>query len=95
MKHTISNEDFTKSVRERFQKSTDQELVNKFNRECGGNGWTNTRSIFLDELRKEMRSRKWDKSAITNETGGFNLADGNQVYLEGHKLHLIKTKTQL
>ncbi len=92
MENTNFYSDFTKSTKEYLQKKTDEELINSFNRECGGSGWTTTRSIYLEELRIEMKKRKWDASAITNHTGGFNLSFGNQVYLENNKLYLINQK---
>ena len=93
MENTINTNDFTQSIIESFQKATDQQLVNSFNRECGGRGWTNTRSIYLEELKNEFQRRNWDISVTINKSGGFNLGNVNQVYLEDNKLHSIYPKT--
>ena len=92
MENTNFYSDFTKSTKEYLQKKTDEELINSFNRECGGRGWTTTRSIYLEELRIEIKKRKWYTSDITNFTDGFNLADGKQIFLEDNKLHLLNPK---
>jgi len=47
------------------------------------------RAIYLHELRCEFERRNWDYSVITNSSGEFNLADGNDVYLKEKKLHLV------
>lgn len=93
MEHTISTSDFKKSVKETLGRKTDIQLIDCFNRECGSRGWTQTRSIYLHELQNEMKKRAWDISAITNESGGFNLADGNQVFLMEGKLFHFSQKS--
>lgn len=81
--------EFIKITRLDFQKASDEELVKCFNRQLGNPGWGTARSIYISELRKEFHNRKWDYSVITNDSGGFKLAKGNDVSLMDKKLILI------
>ncbi len=60
-----------------------------FNSQVGDSSWVHARSIYLHELRTEFQRRAWDFTVIANESGGFNLAPGNQVYFTKGKLFLL------
>lgn len=47
---------------------SDQELVEKFNREVGVNAWGNARAQFLQKIRHEFLKRELDCSLIIDET---------------------------
>ena len=83
------NTKFATDMRKSFQAESDEELILSFNKEVGNKGWVSARAIYLDELKKEFIRREWDFSEITNESGGFNLGDGNQVYLSNNRLNLL------
>lgn len=83
------NTKFASDMRNSFQVKSDEELILSFNKEVGNKGWVSARAIFLDELKKEFIRREWDFSVLANESGGFNLGDGNQVYLSDNRLKLV------
>jgi hypothetical protein len=62
-----------KSFKSYFATMTKEELVDRFNHEVGNKGWVSARAIYLSELRSAMINIGLDLSAVTNESGGFNL----------------------
>jgi hypothetical protein len=89
----LDNQKHYKSLQEEFKNefrnTADFELIERFNNEVGKTVWVSARGFFLFELGKEFDRRNWDWSVIRNESGGFNLSEGNKVYLKNNKLFLI------
>lgn len=50
-----------------LQQMNNQELIDRFNREVGNQGWGNARAAFLYALRNEFLSRDFDASKIIYE----------------------------
>ena len=50
-----------------------KQLSEIYNRELGGRGWNNARSLFLHELRCPLLSIGIDFSCVQGTSGGFNL----------------------
>ena len=69
-----------------------EKLVELFNSEVGNPHWTGARGIFLDALRNAFQKNSIDYRCVANYSGGFNLAKGNEVYLQGKRLALIGHK---
>lgn len=65
-----------------------KELVDLLNREVGNPHWVSARAEFLQALREAFNRKCIDYSCVRNYSGGFNLAKGNEVYLEGNRLEL-------
>lgn len=61
------------NTKERFSNLNAQELIVLFNLEVSKNGWTSSRSLFLNLLIQEMISRHWDVSSIFRN-GHLNLS---------------------
>ncbi len=72
--------------RECFNKMSDGQLIDAFNRGVGNNGWTNSRASYLSALHCEFKKR-YDFSVI-GDKGRFSLK--NKVKLIGKKLSLMK-----
>ncbi len=72
-----------------FQKKTDVELVKYFNTLVGNHEEGKASPRYLQELRCEFDRRNLNYSVITNSSGEFNLADGNDVYLIENRLFLV------
>ncbi len=68
-----TNQEFANDFKNQLAMLTKEELVIKFNREIGNNGWVSVRAIYLGELRKAMVNAGIDISLILNDSGGFNL----------------------
>jgi hypothetical protein len=65
---------------------TNEQLVERYNKECGNTGWTSSRGSFLVELHAEFKSRKLDISAISADGKSLNLNANNKCKLVGNKL---------
>ena len=68
---------------------TAAELVELFNKEVGVTHWVSARGCHLMALRHAFAAHGIDYSAVTNSSGGFNLAKGNEVVLKKGVLTLI------
>ena len=64
-----------------------EELLEIFNKEVGGRGWTSARAFFLVELGNAFRKLEVDISEVTNDSGGFNL--NRKAILKANKLVVI------
>jgi hypothetical protein len=64
-----------------------EELLEIFNKEVGGRGWTSARAFFLEELRNAFRKLEVDITEVTNYSGGFNL--NRKVIMKANKLVVI------
>lgn len=81
---------YSKLSKKRLLSLTDEQFIYCFNSECGKPGCTHSGEIYLKGLRYEFNNRNWNYSVIKNESGGFNLAKRNEVYLNENKLRLKK-----
>ncbi|OYU82618.1 MAG: hypothetical protein CFE24_14850 [Flavobacterium sp. BFFFF2] len=68
---------------------SNQELVERYNKECGNSGWSSSRGVFLMNLKAELHSRKWDISQVLSNDGGLKLSSSNKCKLVDNKLVLI------
>ena len=64
-----------------------EELLEIFNKEVGGRGWTSARAFFLVELGNAFRKLEVDISEVTNYSGGFNL--NRKAIMKANKLVVI------
>jgi hypothetical protein len=69
-----------------LEELTNEQLVERYNKECGNTGWTSSRATFLVELQAELKSRNLNLSAISDEGKGLNLNANNKCKLVGNKL---------
>ena len=68
---------------------TAEQLVDLFNAQVGVTHWVSMRGRYLNALRKAFQDKGIDYSCVTNSSGGFNLAKGNEVFLKQDVLHLV------
>jgi hypothetical protein len=59
--------DLYEEFRDRFRASTDQELIDAFNREVDKAGWVSARGAYLAALQDEFTARGFDFSAIGSQ----------------------------
>ena len=71
---------------EKFQKMTDEELIESFNHEVGLNAWTNSKAIYLSALHDEFIRRKWDYSIIGDKN---KLSFKTYIKLVANKIYLV------
>jgi hypothetical protein len=69
-----------------LEELTNEQLVERYNKECGNTGWTSSRGTFLVELHAELKSRNLNLSAISDEGKGLSLHSNNKCKLVGNKL---------
>jgi hypothetical protein len=80
----------SEQIQFQLRSKTPEQLVELFNKEVGVTHWVSARSRFLHALRDAFERQGIDYSRVTNETGGFNLARGNEVFLVGKRLCLLE-----
>ena len=68
---------------------TAAQLVDLFNKQVGVRHWVGARGRYLSALRQAFTKQGIDYSAVTNSSGGFNLAKGNEVVLKKGGLYLL------
>ena len=78
-----------KTYTDGLKAKTAAELVELFNKEVGVTHWVSARGHHLMALRHAFAAQGIDYSAVTNGSGGFNLAKGNEVVLKKGVLTLI------
>lgn len=78
-----------KTYTDGLKAKTAAELVELFNKEVGVTHWVSARGRHLMALRHAFAAHGIDYSAVTNSSGGFNLAKGNEVVLKKGVLTLI------
>jgi hypothetical protein len=78
---------FFLECKERFEKMSDEELINAFNSEVGNQGWTSTRGNYLAALLQEFQDRGYDFSEIGNDE---YLSLARKVKLVGKKIKVIE-----
>jgi hypothetical protein len=71
---------------------TPEQLTEIYNREVGGRGWNNARSVFLHELRCALSNLGIDFSCVQGTSGGFNL--NRKVTLSDKRFVLLPRTTQ-
>ncbi len=71
---------------------TPKQLSEIYNRELGGRGWNNARSVFLHELRCALLSIGIDFSCVQDASGGFNL--DRKVTLSAKRFVLLSLTTR-
>ena len=81
---------YTEKFAKRFAESTDEELIEFYNREVGQNGWVSTRATYLYCLHKEIESRDFDSSLIIRGnimslTQKIKLQEGKLIYIDSPK----------
>lgn len=77
--------------RKRFQTYSIHQLEELLNREVQCKGWTSSRGIYLDELRKAFQSRNIDISKLSTTCGPFEAFSlAHKVYLQNDTLIQIK-----
>jgi len=76
MKHVITK------FESQLSRLSNEELVTRFNREIGNNGWVSARAYFLLAIRNQFEYRAIDYSIVRNESGGFKL-DAKVVLKDG------------
>ena len=69
---------------------TAAELVELFNKEVGATHWVSARGRHLMALRHAFDAHGIDYSVVTNRSGGFTLAEGNEVGLNNGALGFLK-----
>ena len=69
-----------------IEELSDEQLVQRYNKECGNTGWTSRSCSFLVELQGELVARKLDISEITSSEGGLKLKSTNKCKLVGKKI---------
>ena len=73
-----------------FDTKTDDRLVQAYAKECGNPGWGSARAAYLSKLREAMLKR-FDCSAIINESGGFYLSAATVKLQDGKVLRMEKS----
>lgn len=76
----------TDDYQKRFRDMSDQELVEAFNREVGGSGWTSSRAKYLEALHQEFKVRGFDYSIIGDDHG---LSFKDKVRLENNRIEVL------
>jgi hypothetical protein len=66
-----------------FAALSDSELVERYNGDVGGKGWTQSRGVFQMELRSEME-RRFDLSAIRGKNSSNR--GRRRIRLEGREI---------
>ena len=69
-----------------FDKCTDQEIINAFNKEAGNCGWGTARASYLGALHKQLEKRNFDYSEIGNER---SMSLRSKIKLEGKVVSTI------
>lgn len=69
--------------KERFQKMTNEQLIETFNKDVGNPGWVSARARFQSALREEFENRGFEFSAIGDKRG-FSFS--NKITLVGKKI---------
>ncbi|WP_053971138.1 hypothetical protein [Mangrovimonas sp. ST2L15] len=72
---------------DKFDKLTDQEIIEKFNNQIGNHGWGSARANYLGAIRQQYEKRNIDFSEIGDDKGMFY---SNKVELNGKKLIIVK-----
>ena len=81
----VNHEEYKKECEIRFNKMTDAEIIEAFNKQVGNTGWTTSRGIYLSSFHKELDNRGFDFSAIgTNNSLSFK----NKIILVGKKVEI-------
>jgi uncharacterized protein YdbL (DUF1318 family) len=75
-----------KEFKERFEKMSDNELVEALNGDVGNPGWVSARASFLTALHDELEARGIDYSAIGNKS---SLSLKNKIKLVGKKIVVV------
>ncbi|MCE7044558.1 hypothetical protein [Dyadobacter sp. CY312] len=73
---------------ERFQSSSDHEVIAELNSEARCKGWTSARATYLWALKEEIIKRGWDFSAIGNVENNWYLR--YEVKLTGTKIEIVR-----
>lgn len=77
---------------DRFSNYSLEDLVVAFNNEVGKNGWTNSRGVYLNELRSALEKTNIDVSEIID---GHSISLKYKVELQGNRLKRIIDSEQL
>ena len=72
---------------EKFQSSSDHQVIAELNSEARCKGWTSARATYLWALKEEIIKRGWDFSAISNTDNTWCLR--YEVKLTGTKIEIV------